>query len=74
MTISTAAAAHRSIEEVERMAAQMARFPGDERTWAIDRIRILADADWLDDTAVRRLVRAVLAGLDLAEQRRRADR
>jgi hypothetical protein len=74
MTISTTTAAHRSIEEVEHMAAQMARFPGDERTWAIERIRILTDADWLDDAAVRRLVRAVLAGLDLAEQRRRAVR
>lgn len=74
MNLTAAAAAHRSIEEVEHMAAQMARFPGRETVWAIERIRILTDAGWLTDAAVRRLVRAVLAGLDLAEQRRRAER
>jgi hypothetical protein len=73
MTISTAAAAKRSLDEVERMAAQMTRFPGREIVWAVERIRITAGADYLDDAEARRQIRNVLAGLDLAEQRRRAE-
>jgi hypothetical protein len=74
MTISTAAAAQRSLAEVERMAALMARFPGRETVWAVERIRVIAGADYPDDAEARRQIRNVLAGLDLAEQRRRADR
>jgi hypothetical protein len=74
MTISTAAAAQRSRDEVERMAAQMARFPGDEMVWAIEHIRIITEAEYTDDALARQRIRNVLAGLDLAEQRRRADR
>ena len=62
--------AQRSLDAVERMAAQMARFPGDERIWAIERMRIIADDGYLDDAEARRQIRNVLAGLDLAEQRR----
>ena len=65
-------AAYRSLKEVERMAAEMARFPGNEHVWAIERIRIIAETDYYDDAEVRRQIRNVLAGLDLAEQRRRA--
>lgn len=76
MNVTAVAAAHRSIEEVERMAARMARHPDHERTWAIERIRVIADVATgsLDDAEALRQIRAVLAGLDLAEQRRRADR
>jgi hypothetical protein len=76
MNLTAAAAAHRSIEEVERMAARMARHPDHEKTWAIERIRIIAEAepDYTDDAEARRQICAVLAGLDLAEQRRRAER
>lgn len=73
--ITAAIAAKRSLDEVEQMAAQMAaqmaRFPGREHVWAIERIRIIADATYYSDAAVRRLTLAVLAGLDLAERRRR---
>jgi hypothetical protein len=72
MTVSTAAAAQRSLDEVERMAAQMARYPGRETVWAIERIRVIADADWCHNAAAWREIRNVLAALDLAEQRRRA--
>jgi hypothetical protein len=73
-TISTAAAAQRSLDEVERMAAQMARFPGRETDWAIEHIRIITEAEYTDDALARQRIRNVLAALDLAEQRRRADR
>ncbi|HEY3261294.1 MAG TPA: hypothetical protein VGJ95_13670 [Pseudonocardiaceae bacterium] len=76
MTVTSAAAAQRSLDEVERMAAQMTRFPdlAQQRRWAIERVRVIADDEYLDPTAARRQIRNVLAGLDLAEQRRRADR
>jgi hypothetical protein len=74
MTVSTAAAAKRSLDEVERMAAQMTRFPGREIVWAVERIRITAEAEYTDDALARQRIRNVLAALDLAEQRRRADR
>jgi hypothetical protein len=68
------AAARRSLNEVEHFAAQMIQRPGRETSWAVERIRILADDGYLDDGAALRQIRNVLAGLDLAEQRRRADR
>jgi signal transduction histidine kinase len=70
MTISTAAAAQRSLKRVELMAARMAEHPDQERSWAIERIRVVAEAGYIDDAEVRQEVREVLAGLDLAEQRR----
>jgi hypothetical protein len=73
MTVSTAAAALRSLREVEQFAAQMVR-DARTRTWATERIRIIVEADYYDDAEARRQIRNVLAGLDLAEQRRRADR
>jgi hypothetical protein len=72
--VTTVADAQRSLDEVEQFAAQMARYPGRETVWAIERIRILVEVVGLDDVEARRQIRNVLAGLDLAEQRRRADR
>jgi hypothetical protein len=75
MTVSTAAAAKRSLKEVELIAAHIMIRPADrKRSWAVERIRIVADDGYLDDAEARRQIRNVLAGLDLAEQRRRADR
>jgi uncharacterized protein YmfQ (DUF2313 family) len=71
---TAAAAAQRSLDEVEQFATRMARFPDHEDRWAVERIRIIAEAGYLDDGAALRQIRNVLAGLDLAEQRRRVDR
>jgi hypothetical protein len=72
MTVTGVAAAKRSLGEVEQLAAQMARHPGKETSWAVELIRIIVEAGYLDDAEARRQIRNVLAGLDLAEQRRRA--
>lgn len=53
-------------------AARMAHFPGSETVWAIERIRFIVDTDYYDDATARQLVCDVLAGLDLAVQRRRS--
>jgi hypothetical protein len=75
MTVTGVAAAKRSLKEVELIAAHIMTHPADrKRSWAVERIRVIADDGYLDDAEARRQIRNVLAGLDLAEQRRRADR
>jgi hypothetical protein len=75
MTVSTAADAKRSLKEVELIAAHIMIRPADrKRSWVVERIRVIVDDGYLDDVEARRQIRNVLAGLDLAEQRRRADR
>lgn len=54
----------------ESAAERMAMWPGRETVWAIENIRTIAESSAYDDAQARALILTVVAGLDLAEQRR----